>query len=112
MAPARETEQPLRIVRVIATHVLALAWAAGVPVRVNGRRGASPPTPTGLVRAVLDFLGHRSSSLYITNSRAQAERLVGEKNVQAHRVEVIPNGRLSVDECAARHEAAYRTLLR
>ena len=74
------------------THVLPLAWAAGVPVRVNGRRGASPPTPTGLLRAVLDFLGHRSSSLYITNSRAQAENLVREENVPAHRVEVIANG--------------------
>jgi glycosyltransferase involved in cell wall biosynthesis len=74
------------------THVLPLAWAAGVPVRVNGRRGASPPTPTGLLRAVLDFIGHHSSSLYVTNSRAQAERLVREEDVPAHRVEVIANG--------------------
>jgi glycosyltransferase involved in cell wall biosynthesis len=74
------------------THVLPLAWAAGVPIRVNGRRGASPPTPTGLLRAVLDFIGHHSSTLYVTNSRAQAERLVREENVPAHRVEVIANG--------------------
>jgi glycosyltransferase involved in cell wall biosynthesis len=74
------------------THVLPLAWAAGVPVRVNGRRGASPPAPTGLLRAVLDFLGHHASNLYVTNSRVQAERLVREENVPAHRVEVIANG--------------------
>jgi glycosyltransferase involved in cell wall biosynthesis len=74
------------------THVLPLAWVAGVPVRVNGRRGAAPPVPTGLLRVVLDFLGHHSSSLYITNSRAQAEKLVREENVPAHRVEVIANG--------------------
>jgi glycosyltransferase involved in cell wall biosynthesis len=74
------------------TQVLPLAWAAGVPVRVNGRRGAAPTTPIGLHRAVLDWIGHRSSNLYVTNSRALAERLVREENVPAHRVEVISNG--------------------
>lgn len=74
------------------TQVLPLAWAAGVPVRVNGRRGASPATPTGLQRAVLDWAGHRASTLYVTNSRDLAETLVREENVPAHRVEVIPNG--------------------
>ncbi|GAB2821402.1 glycosyltransferase family 4 protein [Actinoallomurus bryophytorum] len=74
------------------THVLPLAWAAGVPVRVNGRRGAAPPRPTGLLRAVLDFIGHHSSTLYLTNCRAQAERLVREEKVPPHRVEVIANG--------------------
>jgi glycosyltransferase involved in cell wall biosynthesis len=74
------------------THVLPLAWAAGVPVRVNGRRGASPPTPTGVVRAVLDFAGHRATSGYVTNSRALAAELVRREGVPARRVEVIPNG--------------------
>src|SRR3954447_21758026 len=73
------------------THVLPLAWAAGVPVRANGRRGASPPAPPGLRRGVLDFLGHHASNLYVTTSRVQAERLVREENVPAHRVEVIAN---------------------
>jgi glycosyltransferase involved in cell wall biosynthesis len=74
------------------TQVLPLAWAAGVPARVNGRRGASPPTPTGALRAVLDFAGHRSSSLYITNAHALAEALVREEKVPAGRIEVIANG--------------------
>jgi glycosyltransferase involved in cell wall biosynthesis len=74
------------------THVLPLAWAAGVPARVNGRRGASPPTPTGALRTLLDFLGHRSSSLYVTNSRALAAELVDEEKVPAGRIEVIANG--------------------
>jgi glycosyltransferase involved in cell wall biosynthesis len=74
------------------THVLPLAWAAGVPVRVNGRRGAAPPQPTGLLRAVLDLAGRHSSNLYVTNSRALAAGLVREENVPPHRVEVIANG--------------------
>jgi glycosyltransferase involved in cell wall biosynthesis len=74
------------------THVLPLAWAAGVPARVNGRRGASPPTPTGVLRAVLDFLGHRSSSLYVTNSRALRAELVRAEKVPASLIEVIANG--------------------
>jgi glycosyltransferase involved in cell wall biosynthesis len=74
------------------THVLPLALLAGVPARVNGRRGASPARPTGLSRAVLDFAGHRSSRLYVTNSRALREQLVREEGVPASRIEVIPNG--------------------
>lgn len=74
------------------THVLPLAWAAGVPVRVNGRRGTPPPRPTGLLRAVLDLAGHHASNLYVTNSRALAAGLVRDEGVPVHRVELIPNG--------------------
>lgn len=74
------------------TQVLPLAWAAGVPVRVNGRRGASPPVPTGLHRALLDFAGRRVSNLYVANSRALAEELVTNENVPADLIEVIANG--------------------
>ncbi|GLY85870.1 glycosyltransferase [Actinoallomurus iriomotensis] len=74
------------------THVLPLALLAGVPARVNGRRGAAPQQPTGLLRAALDFAGHRSSSLYVTNSRALSARLVREEKVPAGRIEVIANG--------------------
>lgn len=74
------------------THVLPLAWAAGVPVRVNGRRGEPPPGPTGLLRTVLDFAGRHASNLYVTNSRALAAGLVRDEGVPAHRVEVIANG--------------------
>ncbi|MFF5262488.1 glycosyltransferase [Actinomadura viridis] len=74
------------------TRVLPLAWAAGVPVRVNGRRGASPPTPTGLVRRVLDTASRRSSSQYVTNCHGIARELLGPGGVPADRVEVIPNG--------------------
>jgi glycosyltransferase involved in cell wall biosynthesis len=74
------------------TQVLPLAWLAGVPARVNGRRGATPPTPTGFRRAVLDFAGHRSSSLYVTNSRTLSRELVEAEKVPVGRIEVIPNG--------------------
>ncbi|MFB9839570.1 glycosyltransferase, partial [Actinoallomurus acaciae] len=74
------------------THVLPLALLAGVPVRVNGRRGASPSRPTGALRALLDFAGRHSSSLYVTNSHALAERLVRDEKVAASRIEVIANG--------------------
>jgi glycosyltransferase involved in cell wall biosynthesis len=74
------------------THVLPIAWLAGVPARVNGRRGAPPPTPTGLLRTLLDFAGHRSSNLYVTNSRALRAELAGEEKVPVGRIEVIPNG--------------------
>ncbi|MCW2919501.1 MAG: glycosyltransferase [Actinomycetia bacterium] len=73
------------------THVLPLASAAGVPVRVNGRRGAPPPTPTGLLRKVLDLAGHRSSSLYISNSQAIARELTRMEKVRPCRVKVIAN---------------------
>jgi glycosyltransferase involved in cell wall biosynthesis len=89
------------------THVLPLAWAAGVPVRVNGRRGASPPQPTGLLRTVLDLAGRCSSNLYVTNSRALAAGLVRDEGVPAHRVELIPNGVELPEETAdpAQHPA-------
>jgi glycosyltransferase involved in cell wall biosynthesis len=74
------------------TRVLPLAWAARVPVRVNGRRGATPATPVGLRRTVLDFLGYRASRLYVCNSRAGAEDLMRIEGVPAHRVVVISNG--------------------
>jgi glycosyltransferase involved in cell wall biosynthesis len=74
------------------THVLPLAWAAGVPARVNGRRGASPATPTGVLRAVLDFAGHRATNLYVTNSRALGAELVRAEGVPAGRIATIPNG--------------------
>lgn len=74
------------------THVLPLAWAAGVPARVNGRRGEPPSVPTGLMRAVLDGAGHRATSLYVTNSRALRAGLVRDEGVPPHRVEVIANG--------------------
>jgi glycosyltransferase involved in cell wall biosynthesis len=74
------------------TRVLPLAWAARVPVRVNGRRGATPASPVGLRRTVLDLLGHRASTLYVCNSRAGAEDLIRLEGVPAHRVMVISNG--------------------
>ncbi|MBC6464928.1 glycosyltransferase [Actinomadura alba] len=74
------------------TRVLPLAWAAGVPVRVNGRRGATPPSPLGVRREILDFLGRRASSLYVCNSRAGADELVRRERVPARRVVVISNG--------------------
>jgi glycosyltransferase involved in cell wall biosynthesis len=73
------------------THVLPLAWAASVPVRINGRRGAPPPSPAGLQRRVLDFLGHRSSSGYICNSRAGADSLARTEGVPTERIAVIAN---------------------
>jgi glycosyltransferase involved in cell wall biosynthesis len=73
------------------THVLPLARAAGVPARVNGRRGASPPTPTGVLRKLFDLAGHRSSSLYISNSRAIARELTQVEKVPPHGVKVIAN---------------------
>ncbi|MBC6456838.1 glycosyltransferase [Actinomadura sp. HBU206391] len=74
------------------TRVLPLAWAARVPVRVNGRRGATPPSPLGVRRKILDFLGSRASSLYVCNSRAGADELVRLERVPARRVVVISNG--------------------
>ena len=74
------------------TRVLPLALLAGVPARVNGRRGASPARPAGVLRALLDFAGHCSTTLYVTNSHALSERLVREEKVPASRVEVIANG--------------------
>jgi glycosyltransferase involved in cell wall biosynthesis len=74
------------------TQVLPLAWAAGVPVRVNGRRGAAPTTPSGRHRALLDFAARRASNLYITNSRTLATGLIHDEGVPPDRVEVIANG--------------------
>lgn len=74
------------------THVLPLAWLAGVPVRVNGRRGASPASPTGLLRAMLDAAGRHASNLYVTNAHALRAELVRVEGVPSHRVQVIPNG--------------------
>jgi glycosyltransferase involved in cell wall biosynthesis len=82
------------------THVLPLAWLAGVPARVNGRRGASPPTPTGALRAVLDLVGHRSSTLYVTNSHALGAELVRDEKVPTGRIRVIANGVESPDRVA------------
>jgi glycosyltransferase involved in cell wall biosynthesis len=73
------------------TIALPLAWAAGVPVRVNGRRGVPPASPTGLPRRVLDRLSDRSSSVYVCNSRAGAADLVRHEGVRADRIIVIPN---------------------
>jgi glycosyltransferase involved in cell wall biosynthesis len=73
------------------TITLPIAWAAGVPVRVNGRRGAAPPTPTGLRRRLLDSVSRRSSSVYVCNSRAGAAELVRDERIPVHRVEVIHN---------------------
>jgi len=74
------------------THVLPLARAAGVPVRINGRRGASPSTPTGVVRKVLDYLGDRSSTGYICNSHDGARGLTRGEGVRPGRITVIENG--------------------
>jgi glycosyltransferase involved in cell wall biosynthesis len=73
------------------TQVLPLARAAGVPVRVNGRRGAPPPAPAGRQRAILDYLGRRSSTAYVCNASALARDLVNEENVPARRITVITN---------------------
>lgn len=105
------------------THVLPIAWLAGVPARVNGRRGAPPPTPTGVLRTLLDLAARRASNLYVTNSRALRARLTAEENVSPGRIEVIANGVALPEETAdparcpargivvANHEAAYRSLL-
>ncbi|MGI8330310.1 glycosyltransferase [Actinomadura scrupuli] len=74
------------------TLVLPLALAAGVPVRVNGRRGMPPATPTGLQRRLRDLLGHRCSSVYVCNSHAGARDLQAREGVPAGRIVVIPNG--------------------
>ncbi|HEX6469623.1 MAG TPA: glycosyltransferase [Streptosporangiaceae bacterium] len=73
------------------TQVLPLARAAGVPVRVNGRRGEAPALPAGWQRAVLEFLSRRASTVYVTNARALARTLAAEENVPPHRIEVIMN---------------------
>jgi glycosyltransferase involved in cell wall biosynthesis len=73
------------------TIVLPLAWAAGVPVRVNGRRGVPPPSPTGIRRVALELAGRLSSSVYICNSQAGARELRRKEAVPACRIFVIPN---------------------
>lgn len=82
------------------THVLPIAWLAGVPARVNGRRGAPPPTPTGVLRTLLDLAARHSSNLYVTNSRALRARLAGEEKVSPGRIEVIANGVALPEETA------------
>jgi glycosyltransferase involved in cell wall biosynthesis len=74
------------------THVLPLAWLAGVPVRVNGRRGDPPPAPTGALRRLLDLTARRSSTLYVTNSRALSARLTRVDRVPPNRIKMIENG--------------------
>lgn len=87
------------------TQVLPLAWAAGVPVRVNGRRGDPPDSPAGRPRALLDLISRRSSTVYIANARALARNLVTDENVPPHRIEVIMN---SVRPAAAIADVAVR----
>jgi glycosyltransferase involved in cell wall biosynthesis len=73
------------------TIALPLAWAARVPVRVNGRRGASPASPTGPPRLALDLASRLSSAVYVCNSRAGARDLQRGEGVRADRIIVIPN---------------------
>jgi glycosyltransferase involved in cell wall biosynthesis len=73
------------------TRVLPLAWAAGVPVRVNGRRGGPPPTPAGRPRAILEFIARRATTVYVSNARALARDLMTEENIPARRIKVIAN---------------------
>ena len=73
------------------TLALPIARAAGIRVRVNGRRGASPASPTGLTRRFLDLMSRLSSTVYVCNSRAGARALEGEEGVPAARITVIEN---------------------
>lgn len=73
------------------TIALPLAWVAGVPVRVNGRRGASPQSPTGIRRRALDLASRLSSTVYVCNSRAGARDLGRNEKVPGDRIVVIPN---------------------
>jgi glycosyltransferase involved in cell wall biosynthesis len=73
------------------TIALPLAWAARVPVRVNGRRGAAPLSPTGIGRKGLDLVSVLTSSVYVCNSYAGAQDLQRYEGVPAHRIVVVPN---------------------
>lgn len=73
------------------TVALPIARAAGVPVRVNGRRGESPAFPTGTHRRIRDLLSARCSTRYICNSGALAQALEQHERVDARRIEVICN---------------------
>lgn len=73
------------------TIALPLAWSAGVPVRVNGRRGAPPPIPTGIQRKLLELASRLSSTTYICNSHAGARELRRQESVPSRRIAVIPN---------------------
>nr|WP_275941379.1 glycosyltransferase [Planosporangium flavigriseum] len=71
--------------------VLPLAWSAGVPVRVSGRRGETPPA-AGLRDRLFHELGRRSSALMLCNSREGADEAVRRDGYRPEQVQVIPNG--------------------
>ncbi|NJC74293.1 glycosyltransferase [Planosporangium thailandense] len=71
--------------------VLPLARAAGVPVRVAGRRGATPP-PVGRRNRLFHALGRGAATAMVCNWRAGAEEAVQRDGYPTDRVRVIPNG--------------------
>lgn len=71
--------------------VLPLAWSAGIPIRVAGRRGATPP-PTGRRDRLFHALGRASSSALVCNWEAGAEESTRRDRYRPERVRVISNG--------------------
>jgi glycosyltransferase involved in cell wall biosynthesis len=71
--------------------VLPMAWAAGTPLRIAGRRGAEP-VHRGLRHRAVRAVGRWAATLHLCNSRARRAEVVRDEGVPAARVLVIANG--------------------